>query len=308
MIDVDVIIPVYKPTEKLLYLLDMLKSQTVPAHRIILVNTEKQYFDEFTPGTDFNNKYQNVVVRHVAKEDFDHGATRNYGVSLSETPYFVMMTDDAVPVDQRLLEHLLRPFENERVGMSYARQAPAEGCGELESYTRRFNYPESSCIKSAENMKDMGLKAFFASNVCAAYRRDIFDELKGFTDHTIFNEDMIYARGLLDAGYLIAYEAEAVVAHSHNYSAFKQFRRNFDLGVSHALHPEVFAGLPAESEGIRLVKKSCAYAIRLGKPWLIIKLFWQSGFKYLGYFLGKRYRSLPGGVVKAFSMNKEYWK
>lgn len=308
MIDVDVIIPVYKPTEKLLYLLDMLKSQTVPAHRIILVNTEKQYFDEFTPGTDFNNKYQNVVVRHVAKEDFDHGATRNYGVSLSETPYFVMMTDDAVPVDQRLLEHLLKPFENERVGMSYARQAPAEGCGELESYTRRFNYPESSCIKSAENMKDMGLKAFFASNVCAAYRRDIFDELKGFTDHTIFNEDMIYARGLLDAGYLIAYEAEAVVAHSHNYSAFKQFRRNFDLGVSHALHPEVFAGLPAESEGIRLVKKSCAYVIRLGKPWLIIKLFWQSGFKYLGYFLGKRYRSLPGSVVKAFSMNREYWK
>lgn len=308
MMDVDVIIPVYKPAEKLLHLLDMLKSQTVPAHRIILVNTEKKYFDEFADETDFYSRYRNVTVRHVAKEDFDHGATRNYGVSLSETPYFVMMTDDAVPADHRLLENLLKPFENERVGMSYARQAPAEGCGELESYTRCFNYPESSCIKSAENMKDMGLKAFFASNVCAAYRRDIFDELKGFTDHTIFNEDMIYARGLLDAGYLIAYEAEAVVAHSHNYSAFMQFRRNFDLGVSHALHPEVFAGLPAESEGIRLVKKSCAYVIRLGKLWLIAKLFWQSGFKYLGYFLGKRYRSLPAGIIKAFSMNREYWK
>ena len=67
---------------------------------------------------------------------------------------------------------------------------------------------------------------------------------------------MIYARGLLDAGYLIAYEARAAVIHSHNYSALGQFKRNFDLGVSHALYPQVFEGLPAESEGIRLVKKA----------------------------------------------------
>lgn len=307
MLDVDVIIPVYKPTEKLERLLNMLKAQTLPVHHIILVNTEKRYFDEFVKGRDFQKEYGNILVRHITKADFDHGATRNYGVSLSKAPYFVMMTDDAIPADHRLLEELLRPFENKKVGMSYARQIPAEGCKVLESYTRSFNYPEFSCIKSADNMKDMGLKAFFASNVCAAYRRDIFDELKGFTNHTIFNEDMIYGRGLLDAGYLIAYEAEAVVAHSHNYSAFLQFRRNFDLGVSHALYPGVFAGLPAESEGIRLVKKSCGYVLRQGKPWLIVKLIWQSGFKYMGYFWGKRYRSLPAGMVKAFSMNKEFW-
>jgi len=307
IMDVDVIIPVYKPTEKFLRLLDMLKDQTLPVHRIILVNTEKIYFDKFAKGTDFEKKYGNLLLRHVSKEEFDHGGTRNYGVSLSDAPFFVMMTDDAVPADGRLLERLLAPFKDEKVGMSYARQVPGEGCGILESYTRTFNYPENSCVKSAAHMKSMGLKAFFASNVCAAYRRDIFDELKGFADHTIFNEDMIYARGLLDAGYLIAYEAEAVVAHSHNYSAFGLFRRNFDLGVSQAMYPRVFSGLPAESEGIRLVKKSCVYVLHLKKPWLVVKLFWQSGFKYFGYFLGKRYRRLPAGVRRAFSMNKEFW-
>ncbi len=308
MMNVDVIIPLYKPTEKFLHLLDMLKAQTVPVHRIILVNTEKKYYDAFTENGDLEKKYGNLLVRHIAKTEFDHGKTRNYGVSLSDAPCFIMMTDDAVPADERLVEKLLAPFQDKRVGMSYARQIPAEGCGALESYTRQFNYPEDSCTKSAADMKDMGLKAFFASNVCAAYRRDIFDELKGFTDHTIFNEDMIYARGLLDAGYLIAYEAEAVVAHSHNYNAFQQFHRNFDLGASQAMYPHIFEGLPAESEGIRLVKKSCAYALRVGKPWLIVKLFWQSGFKYLGYFLGKRYERLPMGIVKAFSMNKDFWK
>lgn len=305
---VDVIIPVYKPSPKFLVLLDRLKEQTLPANRIILINTEKSYFDQFAAETGFWEKYENVLVKHVTKAEFDHGRTRNYGVSLSESPYFVMMTDDAYPADRHLLKELLAPFDDPKVGMSYARQLPNEKCRIIEQYTRSFNYPDQPCCKSAADLKKMGIKAFFASDVCAAYKREIFEELKGFTDHTIFNEDMIYARGLLDAGYMIAYTPGARVIHSHNYSGIRQFRRNFDLGVSHALHPEVFDGLPAESEGIRLVKKTCRYLLTEKKPWLILQLIWQSGCKYLGFFWGKRYRHLPESLVRAFSMNKEYWK
>lgn len=307
MVEVDVIIPVYKPSEKLLDLLDRLKTQTHPVHRIILINTEKRYFDDFIRGTDFLDKYENLLAEHITKEEFDHGKTRNYGVSLSKAPYFILMTDDAVPADDELVELLIAPFKDDRVGMTYARQLPAGDCGVIESYTRTFNYPETSCVKSSENLKDMGIKAFFASNVCAAYRRALFDELKGFTDHTIFNEDMIYARGVLDSGHLIAYAADAKVVHSHNYSGIGQLRRNFDLGVSHADYPEIFSGLSTETEGIRLVKKTCAYLCSIGKPWLILKLCWQSGCKYIGYFLGKRYKRFSKAMVKRLSMNKEYW-
>lgn len=307
MMKVDVIIPVYKPSEKFLELMDKLEAQSMPVHQIIIINTEKKYFDQLTEGTDFWKKHKKLVVEHIAKEEYDHGGTRNFGVSLSNAPYFIMMTDDAVPADEQLVERLLLPFAEDKVGMAYARQLPAKDGGAIESYTRTFNYPDASCVKSAENLKDMGIKAFFASNVCAAYRRDIFDKLKGFTGRTIFNEDMIYARGLLNAGYKIAYAADAGVVHSHNYNGREQFRRNFDLGVSHADYPEVFSGLPAESEGIRLVKKTCAHLCRTGRPWLVFKLIWQSGCKYLGYFLGKRYRRLPRGLAKAFSMNKGYW-
>ncbi len=304
----DVIIPVYKPSEKLIRLLERLKAQTYPPGRIILINTEQKYFDAFIAGTDFKERFKDVLVKHITQEEFDHGGTRNYGVSLSQSPFFVMMTDDAVPADDEMLGELLKPFKNEKVGMTYARQLAGKESGVIESYTRIFNYPRESCVKSAENLKTMGIKTFFASNVCAAYRRDIFDELKGFTSHTIFNEDMIYARGLINAGYSIAYAAKAQVEHSHNYSGPGQFRRNFDLGVSHADHPEVFAGLSTESEGLRLVKKTCGHLCRQRKPWLIVKLFWQSGCKYGGYFLGKRYKSLPKGLVRRFSMNKGYWK
>lgn len=306
--EADVIIPVYKPERTFLQLLDMLSRQKQYLNKIIIINTEKKYFDELILEQDLLQKYDNLLIRHITKEEFDHGKTRNYGVSFSDSPYFVMLTDDCMPKGDDLLQNLLAPFEDSRIAISYGRQLPKQDCGELEKFTRSFNYPETSKVKFAENIPELGIKAFFASNVCAAYRRETFDILGGFVSHTIFNEDMIYARRVLDAGFGIAYAAEAQVIHSHNYSGLQQFHRNFDLGVSHAQYPEIFGGITAESEGIRLIKNTCLHLIQKGKPWLIIKLFWQSACKYAGYFLGKRYRKLPQKMVVACSMNKDYWR
>lgn len=306
--EVDVIIPVYKPEKTFLQLLDMLSRQKQHLNRIIIINTEKKYFDELILEQDLLQKYDNLLIRHITKEEFDHGKTRNYGVSLSDSPYFVMLTDDCLPKGDDLLQNLLTPFENPRIAISYGRQLPGKDCGELEAFTRSFNYPEISKVKYAENIPELGIKAFFASNVCAAYRRETFDTLGGFVPCTIFNEDMIYARRVLDAGFGIAYAADAQVIHSHNYSGLQQFHRNFDLGVSHAQYPEIFGGITAESEGIRLIKNTCLHLIQKGMPWLIIKLFWQSAWKYAGYFLGKRYRKLPQNMVMACSLNKGYWR
>ena len=304
----DVIIPVYKPDKRLFVLLDLLERQTVRINRIFLVNTEQIYFDRLIIGTDFWQRYKNVSVRHISRREFDHGNTRRCAVAESDSDYFVMMTDDAIPADEYLLERLLAPLAEKKAAMSYARQLPAPDCGVIERFTRDFNYPDQSVVKSAKDLPVLGIKTFFASNVCAAYDRAVYDRLGGFVKRTIFNEDMIYARKLIDAGESIAYAAHAQVFHSHNYSAFQQFRRNFDLGVSHAQFPDIFGGVKTEGEGIRLVKAPCSYLVKEGKPWLILKLFFHSGCKYLGFFLGKRYQKLPWRMVRQCSMNREYWK
>lgn len=304
---IDVIIPVYRPTKRLFLLLDRLQAQTLPPDRIILINTEQSYFDNLILGTDFWQRYRNVTVRHISKKEFDHGGTRRWAVKETDAPYFALMTDDAIPADEFLLERLTEPLVDGKAAMSYARQLPNEDCGVIERYNRKFNYPEVSRIKTRADLQELGIKTFFASNVCAAYDRKVYDELGGFVKHTIFNEDMIFARELIEAGYAIAYEASARVYHSHNYTGKQQFMRNFDLGVSHSQYPNIFGGVKTESEGIRLVKKNCAYLISVKKPWLIIKLIWQSGCRYIGYFLGKRYAKLPLELVKRFSMNREYW-
>lgn len=305
---VDVIIPAYKPDQKFVTLIERLEKQSVPVNKIIVMNTEQKYFDRLLYGTSYQQNYRNVVVKHISKREFDHGKTRNRGVQLSDADYFIMMTDDAVPADEYMVEELLKQLQGERVAAAYARQLAGEGSSEIEKYTRSFNYPGESSVKTRADLEKLGLKTFFCSNVCAAYNRKIFDTLGGFIQHTIFNEDMIYAAKAVEAGYGIAYAADAKVYHSHNYGCREQFHRNFDLGVSQAQHPEVFAAYPAESEGLRLVRQTAGYLHRKGLGWQIPYLFVQSGFKYIGYLLGRHYQRLPGKMVVAMSSNKEYWR
>ncbi|MBS6396877.1 MAG: glycosyltransferase [Clostridiales bacterium] len=303
MLSADVLIPVYRPGKQLKMLLDKLCTQSSPVNRIILMNTEESCF----PG-GLTEEYENVEVHHLSKAEFDHGGTRDRGMRLASADVVICMTQDALPADAHLVEELLKPFADQRVWAAYARQLPADDCREVEKYTRSFNYPEESRIKGAEDLPELGIKTFFCSNVCAAWRKDKYLELGGFVTRTIFNEDMIYAGKLIRHGGRIAYCAEAKVVHSHNYSAVQQFHRNFDLAVSQTMHPEIFGGIRSESEGIRLVKRSMAYCLRIRKPWLILQVVTQSAGKLLGYKLGQRYEKLPRKLILWCTMNRTFWQ
>ena len=300
---VSVVIPTWKSTQsELAGLLEKLRKQSLPPESILLINTQRELFpcDETALGPD-------VRVIHISKEEFDHGNTRNLGMRETTGDVVVFMTQDALPADGSMMEELLAPFADPRVGASYARQLPREDCSFLERYTRSFNYPPVGAVKSREDLQQLGIKTFFCSNVCAAWRRSIWEQMGGFETKTIFNEDMILAGREIQAGYKIAYAAGAKVYHSHNYTGRQQFHRNFDLGVSQAQHPELFGMVSSGSEGIRLVRKTAGFVLKSGKPWLLFGLIWQSGCKYAGYWLGKRNSHLPEGVRRWCSLNKEYW-
>lgn len=306
---VDVIVPVYKPGKKFARLIRMLGLQTYPVNRIIIMNTERSYWnDKGFEGV------KGMEVHHLPKSEFDHGDTRNRGARYSRADLILFMTDDAVPADGHLVEQLVAAFDQrgprgESVIMAYARQLPDKDCAMAERYTRAFNYPAQSRLKTRADLETLGIKTFFASNVCCAYDREKFWFQGGFSSRTIFNEDMIFAgRAVLEEDYAIAYAAGAQVIHSHNLSCMEQFHRNFDLAVSQADHPEIFAGVSSESEGIRLVRQTARYLIAQKRPWLLPGLIVKSGFKYMGYQMGKRYRLLPKSLTVKCSMNREYWR
>ncbi len=306
---VDVIIPIYKPDISLFRLIDDLEKQSLRPEHIILMNTEEKYWNELVSSSKENplERYDNIILKHVTKAEFDHGETRNQGVALSNADYFLMMTQDAFPKDKMLIANLSKAFDSETAA-AYARQYPKTDCNLAERYSRKFNYPTESMRKTQADVPKLGIKTYFCSNVCAMYRRDVYNVIGGFTHKTIFNEDMVYAGNACQRGYAICYVPEAGVIHSHNYTILQQFHRNFDLGVSQTDHPEIFGNISSESEGKKMVKQTISHFRHIGKSYLIPHYIVMCGFRWLGFKLGKSYKVLPKGLVVAFSMNKQYWK
>ena len=303
---IDVIIPTYKPGAEFVRVIRGLRNQSVKINRVIIINTEEAFFKGVANDLQKFIDEGFVEVHHILKQDFDHGNTRREGIAKSKADIFVMITMDAVPADDKLIENLIRPLSDDKVAASYARQLPKEGASRREQITREFNYPDVSVLKSSKDYDRLGIKTFFCSNVCCAYSRRIYDKLGGFVTRAIFNEDMIYAGQAVKQGYMISYTAKAVVYHSHDYGAIEQFRRNVDLGISQADHPEVFDGFRSETEGVRMVKLVITKLIKGGRWYEVVPYVWISAWKLMGYRMGKSYKKLPLALVKACSTNPDY--
>ena len=300
---VDAVIPAYKPGHDLRELVEKLLDQTVRLGRIIIINTDREYFDEkeylIAPA---------VEVVHITRHEFDHAGTRDMGLRMSDADYVLFMTMDAIPKDNYLVEKLLSGFRRaDNIAVSYARQLPKKDCNRIEQITREFNYPAQSRVQTSDDIKELGIKAYFCSDVCAMYDTSIYRSLGGFKAPAIFYEDMVYAAGALDAGYAVSYCADALVYHSHNYTGRQYYRRNFDLGVSQADHPEIFERFNVKGTGMQLVRKSLAQICRSGTPADIIRLVYYSGMKYLGFRKGKNYHKLSLESCLKHTSDKEYW-
>lgn len=300
---INVIIPTYRPDKKLDHNLKMLKKQTLQPDKILLINTEESLFTSKV----FDTLPQGEII-HIKKSEFDHGGTRNRAAAMCDCDYIVLLTQDAIPADEHLIENLIQPFlEDEEVCAAYGRQMADWKDNPVEAYTRIFNYPKESRIKSKEDLSTLGIKTFFCSNVCSAYRKSVYDSMGGFPLHTIFNEDMIFASRLIENDKKIAYAADAKVWHWHNYTAKEQLKRNFDLAVSQVDAGGLFDQVRSESEGIRLVKNTMLYFIKRGKIHYLPHIFFQNAGKYIGYKLGKNYKKLPMWLIRKISLNPTYW-
>ena len=306
---VDVIIPVYQPGKEFLQLLQRLDQQTIKPDRVFLANTEKRCWDLFAEkaGDRLSQLLGDAVLWHITREEFDHAGTRNDAASRSQADLLLFMTMDALPADKKMIEHLVEAFDDKKVAVAYARQLPKKGATQLEKMTRAFNYPEEGRTKSEADLEGLGIKTYFCSDVCAMYRRDIFESLGGFSEPAVFNEDMIYVAAAMKAGYKVSYSADAKVFHSHNYGGRQQFHRNFDIGASQVMHPEVFGQLSSEKEGIKMLKGQAKQLFVTGHGWEIVSLFYLSFCKYLGYFFFFFFAKLPRGLVLRCTGNRAFW-
>lgn len=245
---VSVVIPTLNAELLIGDLLVLLESQTVAPSEIIVIDSSS---DDRT--VEIAGAHPLVRVIEIKRDDFDHGATRNLGFSESVGDFILLMTQDAVPTDEFLIEKLLLPFEDREVAIASARQLPKEDARPFERLVREFNYPDRSNKRTEKDIARLGIKAFFSSDVCCMYRRSSLSVIGGIPAPCSTNEDMLAAARCLRAGMGACYAADARVYHSHNLSFEQQFRRNKEIGMFLSRHKSELRTPSESGEGKKLV-------------------------------------------------------
>lgn len=239
--------------------------------------------------------------------NFNHGRTRNVMAQYyPEAEILVFLTQDAIFAEKESLARLLEPFQDPQVAAVTARQLPRPGAGLLEAQARLFNYPACSRITEQADIARLGIKAAFVSNSCCAWRTSALAQIGWFPD-TLMGEDTLAGARLLEAGWKLAYAAEATVWHSHAFTIKEEARRYFDIGVAHADHRDYLQQLGGpEGEGLRFLRDQLRF-LRQRRPVAIPLALLRIGAKYTAYRLGRHYRKLPLALCTRLSGQPQYW-
>ena len=245
----------------------------------------------------------------IPKKEFDHSGTRQLALTmLSDSDIIIYMSQDALIVDVESLNRLVEPFHaNQFIAATYGRQLPHSNADIFARHLRGFNYGKKNYIRSYADRYVWGMRCVFNSDSFAAYNVDALQHIGGFPLRLIFGEDMYVSAKLLLANYKVAYVADAICYHSHNFCIRDEFKRSFDTGVFHRSENWILRdfGYPNKL-GIKLVLSEWR-TLLFSRPWLLPKSYIRICAKYFGYKLGYNYDKIGVRLCRKFSMNSSFW-
>ena len=251
-----------------------------------------------------------IVRRHPARlvtippEEFNHGATRNFGVQLARGRYVVMTVQDAIPVDDGWLQTLLDGFgQDGAAGFDGGQVAgvcgqqivphdpdknPVEWFRPVSAPEKRtYHFPDKASFARLNPLEKRRICGW--DNVNAMYDRDIL--LRMPFRPLAFAEDGMWAKDALEAGYAIVYQPAARVNHYHYEPPDYAFRRHFT--VSYHFY-RIFALKPSAAGST--VRPLLSNARLL---WRERRLGWKDKWKWLLY--NYRWRKAVRRSVRVFN-------
>ena len=254
-----VVIPTLNAAGEIDELLNLIETQTLRPFDILVVDSSSE------DGTvDKVAKHPRVNFIRIERKEFNHGSTRDIALRRTAGDFVCFLTQDAVPASCRYLETLVEPLlADNSVALVSGRQLPKDNARRFEQLVRDFNYPDTPSVRSKGDLKKYGIKTFFASDTCSAYRLTAYLECGGF-DHVNTNEDMLMAARFIASGMKVAYEPRAEVYHSHNLTPSQQFARNRAVGFFLETHADDLMQASEIGEGGRLVRSVSSQLLREG--------------------------------------------
>lgn len=256
---ISVIIPTLNAASEINQLLKAISVQTLTPSEIIVVDSDS---DDGT--AEIVEASGEAKVIRISRADFNHGATRHMAFLETSGDYVCFLTQDALPVGEGYFEHLVAPILSDpKVALASGRQLPKSNARRFVQLIQGFNYPAEPSVRDASDVPRLGIKAFFASDVCSCYRRSAYLACGGFPSVET-NEDMLLAARLIASGHRVAYVPEAAVLHSHNFSPREQYVRNCAIGRFLESYADELMGSSEVGEGGRLVRHVAGMLLREG--------------------------------------------
>jgi rhamnosyltransferase len=188
-----------------------------------------------TDGTaDLARRY-GASVHRIPQAEFNHGATRDLGISLSRGKYVALIVQDAVPLDDRWLAAMVENLDrDELVAGVYGRQIPYPESSPLArvlvngwataDLERREQFTGDLSSYRRIGPAERRLLATF-DNVSSCVRRSVWEEIR--FERTSFGEDVRWAKRVVEAGYKLVYEPRSAVYHSHERGSAYDLRRHY---------------------------------------------------------------------------------
>lgn len=278
-----VVIPTLNAVDEIDSLLDTIEAQSLKPLDIVVVDSSSG------DGTvDEVAKHPCVNLIRIERKEFNHGSTRDMALRRSAGEFVCFLTQDAVPASNLYLERLVAPFlADDSIALVTGRQLPKADARRFEQLVRKFNYPNVPSVRSKSDLPKYGIKTFFASDTCSAYRRTAYLECGGF-DHVNTNEDMLMAARFIASGLKVAYEPSAEVYHSHNLTPSQQFARNRAVGMFLESHADDLMYASEIGEGGRLVKAVSSELLREGRFGELFAFGFDCCARLLGNRAGRR--------------------
>ncbi len=247
---VTAIVPTFRPGEELRALLEGLRTQEFSRGEslgVLLVDSTGGPTRAEPLAGEFGARFEKIPP-----SEFNHGTTRRDAAARCDSPFVAYFTQDAKPLRTDVIALLLDAVRSrESVAGAYARQLPKPDATARTKCEVLAWFPPGEGAVYQEPVRDGAWESLPPSerhrrarfdNVAALLPRDLASGDLGF-GAAPFGEDLSWGVRALRAGYRLAYEPRAWVEHSHDRSAWYEFRRTLNC---HAL-------LSSEPFGLRAV-------------------------------------------------------
>ena len=179
---------------------------------------------------DFLREHGAHVIE-IPPASFHHAATRNLAAERAQHDVLVLLSGDAVPLDDQWLAALTAPFADPEVAAVYGRQVPPKDVGAVRARYMAGEYPGTQQLRRRVDSQSIHPGLFRFSDANGAVRREDWARHR-WNEEVLVAEDIGLCRDLFMEGRAIAYAPGAAVLHGHKRNLISEFRYAFDNGLS----------------------------------------------------------------------------